>query len=230
MRTTTSTHFSSGRQRLWLIAIVVATLLAVRRRQPISRRELQGPLKFLLAYPGTYHRARGLAYQGVLFAQERELDRAREQLQAALDSFTRCSALPYAAATRLALASLTEDRDVAHEHRTQGLPRWLATSTPMAVAPIPAPRPGNARPSTRTGSASRSARTRPCRSMPCTCRSASMAFVRECCSTSTSTVRTIRRSKDSSESPDQRPETIAEDARGGAAWKLVGRGVWLTEN
>jgi eukaryotic-like serine/threonine-protein kinase len=103
----------------------LATLLAVRRRQPISRRELQRPLKFLLGYAGTYHRARGIAYQGVLLAQEGDLEQGRERLQAALESFTRCRAQPYAAATRLALASLSEDRDVAHDYRTQGLRFFL---------------------------------------------------------------------------------------------------------
>jgi serine/threonine protein kinase len=123
MRNSMTTRAPDAKAEAMIIEL--ATLLAVRRHQPISRRDLQGPLKYLLAYPGTYHRARGLVYQGVLFAQDRELVRAREQLQAALDSFTRCSALPYAAATRLALASLTEDRDSAHEHRTQGLRFFL---------------------------------------------------------------------------------------------------------
>jgi serine/threonine protein kinase len=103
----------------------LTALLAARRKQPISRRALQRPLKFLLAYPGTYHRARGLAYQGVMQAQDGDLDGGRERLQVALRSFVGCRAQPYAAAARLAIASLTEDRDAAHDHRTQGLRFFL---------------------------------------------------------------------------------------------------------
>jgi hypothetical protein len=91
----------------------------------MSHRPLLRPIKFLLAYPGTYHRARGEAYQGVMFAQDGERERARVAIEAALASFVRCRAAPYAAASRLALASLTDDRGRAQDHRTQGLRFFL---------------------------------------------------------------------------------------------------------
>ncbi|PRP98122.1 serine/threonine-protein kinase [Enhygromyxa salina] len=104
----------------------ISALLAVRAGRPtMSHRPLLRPIKFLLAYPGTYHRGRGEAYQGVMFAQDGDRARARVSLETALASFVRCRALPYAAAARLALASLSDDRDRAHDHRTQGLRFFL---------------------------------------------------------------------------------------------------------
>jgi hypothetical protein len=61
----------------------------------------------------------------VMLAQDGDLERGRDRLKAALDSFIACRAQPYSAAARLALASLTEDRDAAQEHRTQGLRFFL---------------------------------------------------------------------------------------------------------
>jgi exonuclease VII small subunit len=122
MRNSMTTKAPDARAEAAILEL--ATLLSVRRRQPISRRELQRPLKYLLGYPGTYHRARGLAYQGVLLAQDGDLEQGVGRLEAALESFTRCRAQPYAAATRLALASLTEG-DGAHDYRTQGLRFFL---------------------------------------------------------------------------------------------------------
>ena len=104
----------------------ISALLAIRaERSDMSHRPLLKPIKFMLAYPGTYHRARGEAYQGVMFAQDGERERARLSLETALASFVHCRAQPYAAATRLALASLTDDRERAQEHRTQGLRFFL---------------------------------------------------------------------------------------------------------
>jgi hypothetical protein len=60
-----------------------------------------------------------------MFAQDGERERARVGLEAALVSFVRCRALPYASAARLVLASLIDDRESAHEHRTQGLRFFL---------------------------------------------------------------------------------------------------------
>jgi serine/threonine protein kinase/tetratricopeptide (TPR) repeat protein len=104
-------------------------LLAARgsssARHAISRRSVAKPIKYLLAYPGTYHRARGQAYQGVLRAQEGDRAGARKSLETALDSFISCRSAPYAAAVRLLLASLVDDPDLAHEHRTQGLRFFL---------------------------------------------------------------------------------------------------------
>ena len=104
----------------------VSALLAARAASSGSgRRAVLRALKYLRQYPGTYHRGRGQIYHGVLLAQDGDDDGAIAAFTEGLESFERCRSLPYAAATRLALATMLDDRARAHEHRTKGLRFFL---------------------------------------------------------------------------------------------------------
>lgn len=89
------------------------------------RRVAQRPIKFLLTYPGAYHRGRGEAFHAAMLLLDGDRQAARHSLSAALASLQGCRASGYAAAVRLALASLTEDKDRAREHRAAGLRFFL---------------------------------------------------------------------------------------------------------
>jgi len=89
------------------------------------RRIAQKPIKFLLAYPGAYHRGRGEAFHAAMLNLDGDREGARAWLTAALASLEGCRASGHAAAVRLALATLSDDKDQAREHRTAGLRFFL---------------------------------------------------------------------------------------------------------
>jgi eukaryotic-like serine/threonine-protein kinase len=126
MRMSTTTRAPDARAEA--AAVEAAAHVALRshaKHDSSLRRTAHKPIKFLLRYPGAYHRGRGEAYHAASLALDGDRDGARASLSAALASLEGCQARGYAAAVRLALAGLTEDRDAARELRTAGLRFFL---------------------------------------------------------------------------------------------------------
>jgi serine/threonine protein kinase len=125
MRASTTVRAPDARAEAAVAEAAAFVAMRAHTNDPKMRRIAQKPIKFLLEYPGAYHRGRGEAFLAALRGLDGDRDGARASLEQALASLEGCRANGYAAAVRLALATLTEDKDLAREHRTAGLRFFL---------------------------------------------------------------------------------------------------------
>ncbi|MFO7566679.1 MAG: AAA family ATPase [Enhygromyxa sp.] len=125
MRLSTTVRAPDARAEAAVAEAAAFVAMRASTDDPRTRRVAQKPIRFLLGYPGAYHRGRGEAFHAAMLALDGDREGARTCLAKALASLEGCHARGYAAAARLALATLTVDKDEAREYRTAGLRFFL---------------------------------------------------------------------------------------------------------